>query len=145
MTDAAVSPQSLTNALTYAVDRSFNSISVDGNMSTNDTILLLANGAAASNGSGNYADEIDEHRDPDAYSQFKEELTAFAVDLAKLVARDGEGATKFITVNVRTPLLTRMRRHSIASQISTSPFVKTALYGEDANWGRILAAQARFL
>ncbi|KAF8918701.1 ArgJ-like domain-containing protein [Mucidula mucida] len=100
MTDAAVSPQSLTNALTYAVDRSFNSISVDGNMSTNDTILLLANGAAASNGSGNYADEIDEHRDPDAYSQFKEELTAFAVDLAKLVARDGEGATKFITYSV---------------------------------------------
>ncbi|KAF9019997.1 DmpA/ArgJ-like protein [Hymenopellis radicata] len=139
MTDAAVSPQSLQNALTYAVDRSFNSISVDGDMSTNDTILVLANGAAASDGSGNYADEIDERTDPDAYNRFKEELTAFAVDLAKLIARDGEGATKFITVNVKNAA-TYQDARSIASQISTSPLVKTALYGEDANWGRILAA-----
>lgn len=101
MTDAAVSPRSLQSALTYAVDRSFNSISVDGDMSTNDTILVLANGAAASDGTGNYADEIDEETDKESYEIFKQELTAFAIDLAKLVVRDGEGATKFVTVTVK--------------------------------------------
>lgn len=101
MTDAAVSPRSLQSALTYAVDRSFNSISVDGDMSTNDTILVLANGAAA----GHNAEEIDEENDPQGYEAFKKELTEFAVELAKLVVRDGEGATKFVTVNVKVPVL----------------------------------------
>ena len=95
MTDAAVSPRSLQNALTYAVDRSFNSISVDGDMSTNDSIYVLANGAA-SNGF-----TIDEEHTKDAYEIFKRELTDFATDLAKLVVRDGEGATKFVTVTVK--------------------------------------------
>jgi glutamate N-acetyltransferase / amino-acid N-acetyltransferase len=95
LTDAAVSPRSLQSALTYAVERSFNSISVDGDVSTNDTILLLANGAATSGDR-----EIDEEEDPAAYEIFKNELTSFAVDLAKLVVRDGEGATKFVTVSV---------------------------------------------
>ncbi|KAF8961964.1 arginine biosynthesis protein ArgJ [Flammula alnicola] len=119
MTDAAVSPRSLQSALTYAVDRSFNSISVDGDMSTNDSIYLLANGAA-SNGSP----VIDEETNPDAYD---------------LVVRDGEGATKFVTVTVKGAP-TYKDAHNIASRISTSALVKTALYGEDANWGRILAA-----
>lgn len=96
MTDAAVSPRSLQSALTYAVDRSFNSISVDGDMSTNDSIYVLANGAAS-----NGAAVIDEETSPDAYDVFKRELTAFAADLAKLVVRDGEGATKFVTVTVK--------------------------------------------
>ncbi|KAK0220949.1 hypothetical protein EDD85DRAFT_268051 [Armillaria nabsnona] len=139
MADAAVSPRSLQSALTYAVDRSFNSISVDGDMSTNDTILVLANGAAASDGTGNYADEIDEETDKESYEVFKQELTAFAIDLAKLVVRDGEGATKFVTVTVKGAA-TYEDAHKIASRISTSALVKTALYGEDANWGRILAA-----
>lgn len=95
LTDAAVSPESLQSALTYAVDRSFNSISVDGDMSTNDTIVVLANGAAAEG-----AVEIDEATDREAFDIFKEELTSFASDLAKLVVRDGEGATKFVTVSV---------------------------------------------
>jgi len=98
MTDAAVSPRSLQNALTYAVDRSFNSISVDGEMSTNDSIYVLANGAA-SNGF-----TIDEDNTKDAYEVFKRELTDFATDLAKLVVRDGEGATKFVTVTVKARL-----------------------------------------
>ncbi|KAG5642271.1 hypothetical protein DXG03_003320 [Asterophora parasitica] len=134
LTDAAVSPRSLQNALTYAVERSFNSISVDGDMSTNDTIVVLANGAAATG-----SKEIDEATDPEAYEAFKKELTAFAVDLAKLVVRDGEGATKFVTVIVKGAPSYK-DAHSIASRISTSALVKTALYGEDANWGRILAA-----
>ncbi|EPQ56647.1 ornithine acetyltransferase [Gloeophyllum trabeum ATCC 11539] len=136
VTDAAVSPRSLQNALAYAVDRSFNSISVDGDMSTNDTIIVLANGAAVE---GTKAEEIDEERHPDAYEAFKQELTSFAIDLAKLVVRDGEGATKFVTVTVEGAP-TYSDAHKIASRISTSALVKTALYGEDANWGRILAA-----
>ena len=99
MTDAAVSPRSLQSALTYAVDRSFNSISVDGEMSTNDSIYVLANGAV-SNGF-----TIDEEITRDAYEIFKRELTDFATDLAKLVVRDGEGATKFVTVTVKVYFL----------------------------------------
>ncbi|KAI0925062.1 hypothetical protein AcW2_005757 [Taiwanofungus camphoratus] len=138
LTDAAVSPRSLQSALAYAVDRSFNSISVDGDMSTNDTILVLANGAAASNGPG-VPKLIDEEDDKDAYEVFRDELTSFAADLAQLVVRDGEGATKFVTVTVEGAP-TYGDAHNIASRISTSALVKTALYGEDANWGRILAA-----
>lgn len=100
LTDAAVSPRSLQSALTYAVDRSFNSISVDGDMSTNDTIVVLANGAAAS-ANGSQVKEIDEQTDKAGYDIFKQELTEFAIDLAKLVVRDGEGATKFVTVTVK--------------------------------------------
>ncbi|TDL23835.1 putative glutamate N-acetyltransferase precursor [Rickenella mellea] len=135
-TDAAVSPRSLQNALTYAVSRSFNSISVDGDMSTNDTVIALANGAATD---GSAAMEIDEERDVETYEAFRDELTKFAVDLAKLVVRDGEGATKFVTVSVEGAA-TYSDAHAIASKISTSALVKTALYGEDANWGRVLAA-----
>ena len=98
-TDAAVSPRSLQSALAHAVDRSFNSISVDGDMSTNDTIVAFANGAAAG-GEGAAVEEIDEERDRAGYEAFRDELTSFAQDLAQLVVRDGEGATKFVTVSV---------------------------------------------
>ncbi|KAH9951180.1 hypothetical protein B0H21DRAFT_356014 [Amylocystis lapponica] len=134
VTDAPVEPRSLQRALAYAVDRSFNAISVDGDMSTNDTVVALANGAAAEG-----AEEIDEERDPDAYKVFRDELTAFAAELAQLVVRDGEGATKFVTVSVEGAP-SHEDAHKIAARISTSALVKTALYGEDANWGRILAA-----
>jgi glutamate N-acetyltransferase/amino-acid N-acetyltransferase len=100
LTDAAVSPQSLQTALTYAVDRSFNSISIDGDMSTNDTIVAMANGAADLD-----MKEIDQDSDPEAYEIFRDELTSFAQDLAKLVVRDGEGATKFITVSVEVHVI----------------------------------------
>ncbi|KAG7095676.1 hypothetical protein E1B28_006392 [Marasmius oreades] len=138
LTDAAVSPRSLQRALTYAVERSFNSISVDGEMSTNDTILLLANGAAAER-AGINVQEIDEETNPSGYELFRQELTEFAIDLAKLVVRDGEGATKFVTVTVKGAS-TYQDAHKVASRISTSALVKTALYGEDANWGRVLSA-----
>lgn len=130
-TDAAVSPQALQDALTYAVNRSFNSISVDGDMSTNDTVVVFANGASGMK-------EIDDVTSPE-YTKFRDELTDFAAELAQLVVRDGEGATKFVTVNVRGAL-TYEDAHQVASKISTSALVKTALYGEDANWGRVLAA-----
>ncbi|KZT59830.1 putative glutamate N-acetyltransferase precursor [Calocera cornea HHB12733] len=146
VTDAAVAPAALQAALTYAVERSFNSISVDGDMSTNDTILLLANGASGMERELQLPPASDADADPDAahpdaalYLHFRDELTAFATELAKLVVRDGEGATKFVTVSVEGAR-TFQDAHAIASAISTSSLVKTALYGEDANWGRILAA-----
>ncbi|KAF8550990.1 arginine biosynthesis protein ArgJ [Imleria badia] len=138
LTDAPVSPKSLQSALTYAVERSFNSISVDGDMSTNDTIIVLANGAGHDTNASNPT-EIDEFTDPQAYIAFRDHLTAFSIDLAKLVVRDGEGATKFVGVCVENAA-SYADAHRVASTISTSALVKTALYGEDANWGRILSS-----
>jgi len=103
-TDALVSPRSLQSALTYAVDRSFNSISVDGDMSTNDSIYLFANGGAVPS---EHQKEhlIDEETNAESYQIFRGILTDFAQDLAKLVVRDGEGATKFVTVIVKVDFL----------------------------------------
>ncbi len=142
-TDAAITPAALQSALTYAVDRSFNSITVDGDMSTNDTILCLANGAAA----GGAGQEITEGSSE--YGAFREELRALAEELAQLVVRDGEGATKFVTVNVEVGtggtagkswvLLNHSTEQNapsrdvakaIASSVSTSSLFKTAMYGE---------------
>ncbi|GAA5849364.1 hypothetical protein JCM8547_006526 [Rhodosporidiobolus lusitaniae] len=131
-TDAAVAPEDLQNALTYAVDRSFNSISVDGDMSTNDSVVALANGASG-------ISEITEKGTPEEYVKFRDELTSFAAELAQLVVRDGEGAEKFVKVTVQGAP-TYEGAHKIASTVSTSSLVKTALHGEDANWGRILCA-----
>ncbi|KAI9440388.1 arginine biosynthesis bifunctional protein ArgJ beta chain [Lactarius indigo] len=136
-TDAPVTPAALQAALDYAVQRSFNAISVDGDMSTNDTVVLFANGAAEDVAAGR--GEIDEIRDQAAFVRFRDGLTEFMQELAQLVVRDGEGATKFVTVSVEGAA-SYEDAHKIASKISTSALVKTALYGEDANWGRVLAA-----
>ncbi|KAF8142164.1 arginine biosynthesis bifunctional protein ARG7 [Boletus edulis] len=138
LTDAPVSPKSLQSALTYAVERSFNSISIDGDMSTNDTIILLANGAGHDASASNPI-EIDESTDLQAYITFRDHLTDFSINLAKLVVRDGEGATKFVGICVENAA-SYTDAHRVASTISTSALVKTALYGEDANWGRILSS-----
>ncbi|KAJ9093482.1 hypothetical protein QFC19_008341 [Naganishia cerealis] len=137
-TDAAIAPEALQSALTYAVDRSFNSITVDGDMSTNDTILCLANGAAVE-GNGEPIKEITEHGNPQQFAVFKEQLCDFAQQLAQLVVRDGEGATKFVTVRVKNGPSYQVSR-AVAASVATSALVKTALYGQDANWGRILCA-----
>jgi len=130
-TDAPIAPNLLQGLLTNAVNKSFNSISIDGDTSTNDTVALLANGAAG-------GQEISSSSSDD-YTAFQTVLTDFATDLAKLVVRDGEGATKFVTIRVTSaPTLAAARK--IASTIARSPLVKTALYGRDANWGRILCA-----
>ncbi|KAF3053391.1 hypothetical protein E8E11_011847 [Didymella keratinophila] len=130
-TDAPVSPGPLQTALTSAIGKSFNSISIDGDTSTNDTVAILANGAAGGK-------PIDSTSTAD-YEAFQSTLTEFAIDLAKLVVRDGEGATKFVTIRV-TNAKTHKDAHRVASTIARSPLVKTALYGKDANWGRILCA-----
>jgi glutamate N-acetyltransferase/amino-acid N-acetyltransferase len=97
LTDAPISPRSLQSALVHAVDRSFNSISIDGDMSTNDTIAILANGAGVQEAE---MEEIDQVNDAEGYDIFRNELTALTTELAQLVVRDGEGATKFVTVSV---------------------------------------------
>ncbi|CUM64141.1 uncharacterized protein PRCAT00001733001 [Priceomyces carsonii] len=133
VTDAPVSAAALLQILKYATDRSFNSISVDGDMSTNDTIVAIANGAAG----GETIEE--ESSTAEAFAQIRTEITGFAQRLAQLVVRDGEGATKFITIKVKDALCYDDAK-SITSTIANSSLFKTAMYGEDANWGRILCA-----
>ncbi|KAF2175296.1 Arginine biosynthesis bifunctional protein ArgJ beta chain [Zopfia rhizophila CBS 207.26] len=130
-TDAPIAPKQLRTLLASAVTKSFNSISIDGDTSTNDTVALLANGAAGGK-------PIDDKYSTD-YGAMREVLTEFAIDLAKLVVRDGEGATKFVTIRV-TGAASYDDAKRVASTIARSPLVKTALYGKDANWGRILCA-----
>ncbi len=130
-TDAPIAPSLLPSLLTAAVNSSFNAISIDGDTSTNDTVALLANGAAG-------GPEVSSAKSED-FAQFQTVLTEFATDLAKLVVRDGEGATKFVTIRV-TESASLSGARQIASSIARSPLVKTALYGKDANWGRILCA-----
>ena len=118
----------------YAADRSFNAVTVDGDASTNDTFLVLANGLA-----GNAP--IEEQESP-AFVQFRDALTAVAIRLAQEIARDGEGATKFVTIRVRGARSFEEARQG-ARVVATSSLVKTAMFGEDANWGRVLAAIGR--
>ena len=114
-TDAPVAPGALQAALEYAVQRSFNAISVDGDMSTNDTVVLFANGAAE--GAAAKGVMIDEARDPAAFVRFREGLTEFMQELAQLVVRDGEGATKFVTISVEVRVWAAEERITHPSQI----------------------------
>ncbi len=126
-TDAKVSPVLLDQALRAAVGKSFNRISVDGDMSTNDTLLLLANGA-----SGYEVGEAE-------IGAFTRALTHVATDLAKQLARDGEGATKFVEIVV-SGAREEAEAARVAKAIANSPLCKTAIYGGDANWGRVICA-----
>ena len=130
-TDAAVSPAVLQTATKQVADDSFNLVVVDGDSSTNDTFLVLANGMAENS----LIDSVDH---PD-YPAFYEALLTVAQDLAKLIAHDGEGATKFLEVKV-TGALSREEAKCAAMAIAKSPLVKTAFFGEDPNWGRIVCA-----
>lgn len=132
-TDAAIAPSTLQRALESAVNESFNCITVDGDTSTNDTVLCLANGLAKNKtiayGTG-------------AYRQFVKLLTSVSQTLALSICRDGEGVTKVVTIAVegaKTPAAARQ----VAQTIATSNLVKTALFGEDANWGRVMGAIGR--
>ena len=132
-TDAPISQRALKPLLVAAANGSFNSISIDGDTSTNDTLAILANGAAA-----NPETPPIELKSPE-FDAMQTVLTDFASRLSQLVVRDGEGATKFVEVRVRNARSTHDAQ-LIASTIARSPLVKTALYGKDANWGRILCA-----
>jgi glutamate N-acetyltransferase / amino-acid N-acetyltransferase len=130
-TDAAVEPATLDAALRYAADRSFHSISIDGDTSTNDTLLILANGASG-------ATPITTLDTPDGQA-FLAGLTALCQKLAQEIVRDGEGATRFVTINLRGATSDAEARQA-ALTIARSPLVKTALFGADPNWGRVLCA-----
>jgi glutamate N-acetyltransferase/amino-acid N-acetyltransferase len=133
-TDAAIAPDTLHSALMAAVNRSFNRITVDGDTSTNDACVLMATGRA-----GNPM--IDSH-DGEDYEGFVAVLTDVCVDLAKMIVRDGEGATKFVTIDVREGGSVDDCL-AVAYTVAHSPLVKTALFASDPNWGRILAAVGR--
>lgn len=129
-TDADVDQRSLQDCLRHAVDLSFNRIIVDGDESTNDTVLILANGAAGNT--------ILQKKHPD-WKKFAHAVEAVTRKLAFKIVRDGEGATKFVTVNVEGAA-SRSDARLTARAIAQSPLVKTAWNGCDPNWGRILAA-----
>lgn len=129
-TDASVDPSFLQETLKSAVDQSFNLISVDGDTSTNDMVVLLANGASG----GKMIEAGDA-----AGADFQRAVTDVCTALAKKIAADGEGATKLVEVEVRGADTVDDARVAVRT-ISKSPLVKTAIHGEDANWGRILCA-----
>ena len=122
-TDAVVSDKNLQTVLNKAVGPSFNSITVDNDMSTNDSVFLMANGM-----SGIIPD----------MEQFQEAVSYVALELAKMIVKDGEGATKFVTVNIKNAASDDEAK-KCAFAIANSPLVKTMFYGEDPNWGRLIA------
>ncbi len=129
-TDCAIAEPLLKKALKEVVRVSFNRVSVDGDTSTNDMVVILANGKA----NNAYIDKED-----DNYSDFRDALQFVCVELAKMVARDGEGATRLIECTVGGAV-SEEQAESLAKGIITSSLVKTAMFGADANWGRILCA-----
>jgi glutamate N-acetyltransferase/amino-acid N-acetyltransferase len=130
-TDASVSPAQLRHLLVKANEDSFNAITVDGDTSTNDMVSILAGGT------GPFVEEGSEDE-----ALFAEALEALMTFLAKLIVMDGEGATKLVGIRVNGARSTAEARLA-AKTIANSPLVKTALHGEDANWGRIIAAAGR--
>ena len=133
-TDAQIAAPALQALLGKSADRSFNCITVDSDTSTSDTLLLFATGAAGKRG----APQISDAADP-RLAGFKRALDSVLLDLAHQVVRDGEGARKFIAIKVEGAK-SRKGAKRIALSIANSPLVKTAVAGEDANWGRIVMA-----
>jgi glutamate N-acetyltransferase/amino-acid N-acetyltransferase len=134
VTDAVLEPAALSAALRLAVARTFNRITVDGDTSTNDTLLLLASGEAGH-------PPISGPESP-GFEIFTDALTEVCASLAKAIARDGEGATKLVEITVRGAV-NEAEAEAAAKTVATSPLVKTALFGNDPNWGRVLAAIGR--
>lgn len=129
-TDIAIDQALLQKAVSGCVEKSFNMISVDGDMSTNDMVIVLANGEA------NNAKITEENAD---YQIFFDKLMMLCTELAKQIAADGEGASKFLTINVKGAKSFADAK-TIGMAIANSPLVKTAFFGEDPNWGRVICA-----
>jgi len=128
LTDAGIEPQILQGMLKRVVDKSFNRISVDGDMSTNDTVLVLANGVSGYSLSA-----------PADLEAFENGLLRVALELSSMIVKDGEGATKTVTITV-TGARHPEDAEIICRAVANSVLVKTAFFGQDANWGRIIAA-----
>lgn len=126
-TDAAITPARLKRALLIAIGRSFNRLVVDGDESTNDSVFLLASGKTG---------KVESAAD---FEQFTEALTGVCVALARQMAADGEGATKFVTVTVKGARSDKEAERA-ARAVAKSPLAKTSWFGKDPNWGRVLAA-----
>ena len=129
-TDIAIDQTLLQKAVSGCVEKSFNMISVDGDMSTNDMVIVLANGEA------NNAKITEENAD---YQIFFDKLMMLCTELAKQIAADGEGASKFLTINVKGAKSFADAK-TVGMAIANSPLVKTAFFGEDPNWGRVICA-----
>ena len=130
-TDAAITPELLDLALREACGQSFNAITVDSDTSTSDSLMVFATGA---NGTETIVSEADPR-----FSAFKSALNEICLELALLIVKDGEGATKFVTIEVEGAVSSESAR-TIAADIANSPLVKTALAANDANWGRVVMA-----
>lgn len=129
--DISIDEKLLNKALQYCVDRSFNMITVDGDTSTNDMVAILANGMAEN-------DKVTSEEDP-LYLKFRTKLLELLIHLAKLIVSDGEGASKFVEYKVYKAKSEQIARKLVRA-ISNSVLVKTAMFGRDPNWGRIIAA-----
>ena len=133
-TDAAVAADTLQAMLSKAVKKTFNAITVDSDTSTSDTLIVFATGKARKRGAPKITDADAKDAKP-----FKKALKSLLLELAQLVAKDGEGARKFIEVRVKGATSNKSAK-IIAMAIANSPLVKTAVAGEDANWGRVVMA-----
>jgi len=133
-TDAPIAPAVLKRLLQDGVEDTFNAVTIDGDTSTSDTLLAFATGAAAARG----MEKIARLSDP-RLASFRKGLNAVLADLAEQVARDGEGARKLVEIVVEGAVSKKSARR-IALSIANSPLVKTAIAGEDANWGRVVMA-----
>jgi glutamate N-acetyltransferase/amino-acid N-acetyltransferase len=136
VTDIAIEPKALDSALRGAVKKSFNRLTVDNDMSTNDTVLVMANGMLKNSlitksSPSSLARQV--------YVKFEDALTEVSYNLSKMIALDGEGATKLVEIIVRGAE-TEADAEKVAKSIANSMLVKTAIYGKDPNWGRIMAA-----
>jgi glutamate N-acetyltransferase/amino-acid N-acetyltransferase len=131
VTDAAISPSALQNLVSLYTRNTFNAVTVDGDTSTNDTLLMFATGQSG-------APKISRAGDR-RLADFRDKLEQVLMSLAHQLVRDGEGATKFIKITV-SGAVTAASARKIARSVAHSPLVKTAFAGEDANWGRILMA-----
>lgn len=131
LTDIRIAPDILQEILRVATEKTFNRITVDGDTSTNDMVLMLANGMAGNKG----LKEKD-------LARFEEGLTGIMEDLARMIAKDGEGATKLVDVVINNALSAEDALKA-ARTVANSSLVKTAFYGQDPNWGRIMAALGR--
>ena len=130
-TDAKIIPDMLHNILAVSTDRSFNRITIDGDTSTNDTVIIMANGCSGA------IIKNDAHK-----KNFQNMLDKTMINLAKMIVQDGEGATKLVEIIVKGANSHQDAR-MVADTVANSSLVKTALFGEDANWGRIIAAAGR--
>jgi glutamate N-acetyltransferase/amino-acid N-acetyltransferase len=129
-TDAAIAPAMLKRALVIAISKSFNRVVVDGDESTNDSVFLMASGLA---------DNPEIRKSGEDFRAFADALTTVCVSLAKQMAADGEGATKFVTVTVKGAR-SEADAARAARAVAKSPLAKTSWFGKDPNWGRVLAA-----